>query len=55
MHSQIKILYMTGYTEDTVVHHGVENAGVRLLQKPFTPQTLTRKVREVLDTQTYST
>ena len=55
LHSQIKILYMTGYTEDTVVHHGVANAGVGLLQKPFTPQTLTRKVREVLDTQTYST
>jgi PAS domain S-box-containing protein len=50
LYPQIKILYMTGYTEDTVVHHGVVNAGVRLLQKPFTPQILTRKVREVLDT-----
>jgi len=45
----IKLIYMTGYTEDAVVRHGVVTAGVVCLQKPFLPDTLARKVREVLD------
>ena len=45
----IKLIYMTGYTEDAVVRHGVSTAGVVCLQKPFLPDTLARKVREVLD------
>ena len=49
LYPQIKVLFMTGYTEDTVVHHGVVDTGVRLLQKPFSPQSLALKVREVLD------
>jgi two-component system, cell cycle sensor histidine kinase and response regulator CckA len=44
----IKVLYASGYTNDAIVHHGVLNSGIALLQKPFTRQTLTRKVREVL-------
>ena len=46
---QTKVLYMSGYTENVIGHNGTLDAGVRLLQKPFTLRDLKNKVREVLD------
>jgi len=45
----VKVLYTSGYTDDAIVHHGVLDPGTHFLQKPFSPKTLTHKVREVLD------
>jgi two-component system cell cycle sensor histidine kinase/response regulator CckA len=45
----LKVLYVSGYTDDTIVHQGQLLPGVEFLQKPFTADALNRKVREVLD------
>jgi two-component system cell cycle sensor histidine kinase/response regulator CckA len=46
---ETKILFMSGYTEDAIVRHGLLVAGIQFLEKPFTPRALAVKVREVLD------
>jgi response regulator RpfG family c-di-GMP phosphodiesterase len=45
----IGILYTSGYTDNAIVHHGTLEPGTYFLQKPFSPKTLSHKVREVLD------
>jgi CheY-like chemotaxis protein len=47
---ELKVLYMSGYTDDAIIHHGVLDDGIAFLEKPFTAKDLTHKVRELLDT-----
>jgi two-component system cell cycle sensor histidine kinase/response regulator CckA len=45
----LKVIYMSGYTEDAIAQHGILNPGIAYVHKPFTADTLARKIREVLD------
>jgi CheY-like chemotaxis protein len=45
----LRVIFMSGYTDDAVVRHGVHESGVAFVQKPITPQVLARRVRQVLD------
>jgi CheY-like chemotaxis protein len=49
--SDVRVLFMSGYTENVIGHDGLLDAGVNLLQKPFTLPTLKEKVRELLDSE----
>jgi CheY-like chemotaxis protein len=51
MRSTAKVLYMSGYTDDAVVRHGVMSAAVNFIEKPFTPEKLARRVRDVLESK----
>jgi YesN/AraC family two-component response regulator len=45
----LKILYTSGYTDDAVMRHGVIEANTNFMQKPYTPEAITNKIRQILD------
>ncbi len=49
LHPEMKVLYMSGYTDNAIVHRGVMGKGMNYIQKPFTVDALAKRVREVLD------
>ena len=55
MRQDFKVLYMSGYADNAIVHHRVLGKGINYLEKPFTVNTLTRKVRDVLGKNSKST
>ena len=48
LHPQLRTIYMSGYTDDAILRHGISEQGAAFLQKPFGMATLARKVREVI-------
>jgi FixJ family two-component response regulator len=49
IHPDAKVLYTSGYTDDVIVRRGLIKRGAGFIEKPFTPNALARKVREILD------
>jgi DNA-binding NtrC family response regulator len=49
IHPETRVLYMSGYTDDAIIRHGILEPNSFLLQKPFSPNGMLQKVREVLD------
>ena len=49
IHAETKVLYTSGYTENAIAHHGVIDKGLAFIGKPYTPQTLAKAIRKVLD------
>ena len=49
LHPETAVLFMSGYNDDIIAHHGILEDNVNFIGKPFSPNTLAAKIREVLD------
>nr|MQY77439.1 response regulator [Spirochaeta sp.] len=49
LYPQIKVLYSSGYTENSIVHHGVLDAGIEFIQKPYGAEELLAKIKEIFE------
>ena len=49
IYPMLRVLFMTGYTEDTLLKHRIAELGITVLEKPFTPESLAKSVRIALD------
>ncbi len=49
IHPKTRVLFMSGYTDEAIVHHGIVDSGIAFIQKPFSENALAQKVRDVLD------
>ncbi len=47
----LKVLYTSGYTHSVIAHHGVLDEGIQFISKPYSLDTLTTRIREVLDSE----
>ena len=45
----LKVIYMSGHTENAIAHHGVLDSGIAFIQKPFSTEAILQKIRQVLD------
>jgi two-component system cell cycle sensor histidine kinase/response regulator CckA len=52
-HPELEVLYVSGYPDEAIFHHGILNDDFNFLQKPFSPEELAQKVREALDAKIY--
>lgn len=51
IHQSLKVLYMSGYPNEIIAHHGILEEGIKFIQKPFTMHKLLAKIREVIEEQ----
>jgi PAS domain S-box-containing protein len=51
IHPETKVLFMSGYTDEAIVHHGIVDSDIAFIQKPFSEQALAQKIRDVLDSK----
>jgi two-component system cell cycle sensor histidine kinase/response regulator CckA len=51
IHPETKVLFMSGYTDEAIVHHGIVDSNIAFIQKPFSEHALAHKIREVLDSE----
>jgi len=51
IHPETKVLFMSGYTDEAIVHHGIVDSNIAFIQKPFSEYTLAHKIREALDAE----
>jgi two-component system cell cycle sensor histidine kinase/response regulator CckA len=51
LHEKLKVLFMSGYADNAIAHHNVIESGALFIQKPFSTKSLSKKIREILDSE----